>query len=71
MVTFCSIREGKGLVAFFAASYMVNIDVPAGVSAPPLDTQLLNMQVQTKSVSLAKWGTRSILQRIHPKTRVF
>ena len=24
------------------------------------------MQVQTKSVSLAKWGTHSILQRIHP-----
>ena len=31
---------------------------------------MLIMQVQTKSVSLAKWGTRSILQRIHPRTHV-
>ena len=37
----------------------------------PHSTQLLNMQVQTKSVSLAKWGTRSILQQIHPKTHMF
>jgi len=51
--------------------HMVNIDVPAGVGAPLLDTQLLNMQVRTKPVSLAKWGTCSILQRIHPKTHVF
>ena len=36
--------------------HVVNIDVPAGVGAPLLDTQILNMQVQTKSVSLAKWG---------------
>ena len=34
----------------------------AGVGAPPLDTQLLNMQEQIKSVGLAKWGTRSILR---------
>ena len=43
----------------------------SGVGAPPLDTQLLNMQVQIKSVGLAKWGTRSILQWIHLKTHVF
>ena len=48
-------------VQFF---HMLSIDLPAGVGAPPLN----NMQVQIKSVSLAKWGARSILQWIHPKT---
>ena len=40
------------------SSHVVNIDVLAGVGAPLHDTQILSMQVmQTKSVSLAKWGT--------------
>ena len=39
------------------SSHVVNIDVLAGVGAPLHDTQILSMQVmQTKSVSLAKWG---------------
>ena len=42
-----------------------NINALAGVGAPPLDTQLLNMQVQMKSVSLAKWGTHSILHLVN------
>ena len=46
----------------------MNIDVPAGVGAPLLDTHLLNKQVPIKSVSLAKWGTCNILQWIHLKT---
>ena len=33
----------------------------SGVGAPLLDTQLLNMKVQIQAVSLAKWGTHSIL----------
>ena len=49
----------------------MNINVLAGVGAPPLDTQLLNKQVQIKSVGLAKWVARSILQWIHLKTHVF
>ena len=32
--------------------------------APPLDTQLLNMQVQIKSAGLAKWGTHNIAVHI-------
>ena len=51
--------------------HIMNIDVSAGVGVPLLDTQLLNKQVQIKSVGLAKWGTCSILQWIHPKTHVF
>ena len=47
----------------------MNINVPADVGAPPPDTQLMNKQ--TKSVGLDKWGTRSILQWIHPQTHMF
>ena len=51
---------------------ILNINaIASGVGAPSLNTQLLNMQVQIKSVSLAKWETRSILQWIHPKTHMF
>ena len=32
---------------------------------------LTQLQVQIKFVSLAKWGTRNILQWIHMKTHVF
>ena len=46
----------------------MNIDVPASVRAPLLDTHLLNKEVQIKSVGLAKWGSCSILQWIHLKT---
>ena len=46
----------------------MNIDVLAGVGALLLDTQLLNKEVQIKTVGLAKWGTYSILQWIHLKT---
>ena len=41
----------------FPFTLHVNIDMPAGVGTPPLDTQVLNMQVHIKSVSLDKWGT--------------
>ena len=44
--------------------HVVNVDVLAGVGAPPLDTT-------SEHAGLAKWGTCIILQWIHPKTRVF
>ena len=43
--------------------HIMNINVSAGVGAPPLDTQLLNKEVQIRSVGLAK--LRYTKERVH------